>query len=79
VSLKELAFLLITGQAGEVRINLIAFTFMILTALMENIFFRILPEQLISIKTLDKVFNPADYVTWAPIQWFISRDWGEYS
>ncbi len=39
----------------------------------------ILPEQLISIKTLDKVFNPADYVTWAPIQWFISRDWGEYS
>ncbi len=39
----------------------------------------ILPEQLMSIKALDQVFDPADYVTWAPIQWFIPRDWGIYS
>ncbi len=38
----------------------------------------ILPRQLISIKILEELFDPADFVTWEP-NWFILRDWGEYS
>ncbi len=38
----------------------------------------ILPEQLINIKTLEKVFNPGDYVTWTP-NWIMPRDWGAHS
>jgi len=39
----------------------------------------ILPEQLISIELLDEGFEPADYITWKKIMWFIPRDWGEFS
>ena len=38
----------------------------------------IVPAQLISISTLDKEFEPGDYVHWAP-QWHVKRDWGIYS
>ena len=38
----------------------------------------ILPEQLVSLKALEQVFNPGDYVTWRP-NWFIQRDWGIHS
>lgn len=24
-------------------------------------------------------FDPKDFVTWSPIEWFIERDWGIYS
>lgn len=39
----------------------------------------ILPEQLIEINLLTIAFNPADYITWSPINWFIQRDWGKFS
>ena len=38
----------------------------------------ILPEQIISIETKDKNFDPANYIIWTP-NWFIKRDWGIYS
>ena len=38
----------------------------------------ILPEQLLSVEVLDQNFDPADYVKWQP-NWFIPRDWGQYS
>lgn len=39
----------------------------------------LLPEQILSMRVLDQVFDPADFVTWEPIDWFISRNWGQYS
>lgn len=39
----------------------------------------ILPAQIISIEILDKSFEPAKYVTWSPIRWFLKRDWGKCS
>lgn len=39
----------------------------------------ILPAQIISIEILDKSFEPAKYVTWSPIKWFLKRDWGKCS
>ena len=38
----------------------------------------VLPEQLISIKVLDKTFNPEEIVTW-PTNWTYKRDWGSKS
>jgi hypothetical protein len=38
----------------------------------------ILPEQLFDLSILDEIFNPADYIWWAP-KWHIARDWGKYS
>ncbi len=38
----------------------------------------ILPEQVISIEILNREFQPSDYVHWKP-NWFIKRDWGEFS
>lgn len=38
----------------------------------------ILPNQVISLKILNQDFEPGDYIKWSP-NWFISRDWGEYS
>ena len=37
------------------------------------------PEQLLEIEILDETFDPQDYVTWRPINWFVKRDWGEFS
>ncbi len=36
-------------------------------------------KQLINIEITDELFNPADYVTWNDVKWFIKRDWGNYS
>lgn len=38
----------------------------------------ILPQQLISITPTDKQFEPETYITWTP-NWFLDRDWGNYS
>lgn len=38
----------------------------------------ILPEQLVLIETTGEYFEPSDYVNWTP-NWFVSRDWGDYS
>ena len=38
----------------------------------------ILTNQLIEIEHSLDLFNPADYITWAP-NWIIKRDWGIYS
>jgi hypothetical protein len=38
----------------------------------------IVPNQLISINILNKVFDPQDYITWTP-NWFVVRNWGRYS
>ena len=38
----------------------------------------ITPNQLISIEITLESFEPKDYVKWTP-NWFIKRDWGEYS
>jgi len=38
----------------------------------------ILPEQLLNIQILDEKFSPGDYVKWKP-NWYVPRDWGEYS
>jgi len=38
----------------------------------------ILPEQIISIETTNKTFDPVNYITWNP-NWFIQRNWGIYS
>lgn len=39
----------------------------------------ILPEQIVKILILDDTFNPGDYITWSPMNWFVKRDWGMYS
>jgi hypothetical protein len=38
----------------------------------------ILPENLIEINILETGFDPKDYVYWKP-NWFVSRNWGEFS
>lgn len=39
----------------------------------------ILPEQIQQISITNNSFEPGDYVTWANINWFVSRNWGQYS
>jgi len=38
----------------------------------------LLPEQIVSIDVLDETFDPAEFITW-DTEWFIARDWGDYS
>lgn len=38
----------------------------------------ILPNQLLNIELLYETFEPSDYVRWIP-NWFVKRDWGEFS
>lgn len=38
----------------------------------------ILPDQLLELEILEELFNPGDFVTWAP-NWIIVRDWGVHS
>lgn len=38
----------------------------------------IVPEQVLKIEVLDRKFEPVDYIHWKP-NWFVKRDWGEYS
>ena len=39
----------------------------------------IVGDQLLSLDILDETFNPATYVTWSPVQWFVKREWGRFS
>lgn len=39
----------------------------------------LMADQIISIAVLDGKFNPPDIVTWTPISWYISRNWGSCS
>ncbi|MFZ3053338.1 MAG: hypothetical protein WA099_08005 [Sulfuricurvum sp.] len=39
----------------------------------------LLPEQIQKLDVLNDVFNPADYVTWTPINWIVKRNWGDCS
>ena len=36
----------------------------------------ILPSQILSIDIMEESFDPAQYVTWSPVKWFLARDWG---
>lgn len=38
----------------------------------------ILAEQLIDVELLVDIFEPGDYVKWAP-NWIVKRDWGVFS
>ena len=44
----------------------------------ENHVLSLLPEQIISIEVQEESFHPSEFVTWDP-DWFVPRDWGEYS
>lgn len=37
------------------------------------------PSQIVSIEATNTIFEPAEFVTWTPIEWFHPRDWGAYS
>ena len=39
----------------------------------------LLPDQVTGLRVLEEHFDPAEFITWAPIDWFVERDWGEYS
>ena len=39
----------------------------------------LLPNEIVSIEPLDESFDPAEFVTWPTISWFLPRDWGQYS
>lgn len=39
----------------------------------------VLPERVLDMKLLDKHFDPAIYVTWDNIEWYVPRDWGAKS
>jgi hypothetical protein len=38
----------------------------------------LLPNQIVSMEFTDEQFDPSEFVTWEP-NWFIARDWAEYS
>lgn len=38
----------------------------------------ILDSQLISLEPMQDSFEPKDYIKWTP-DWYIKRDWGDYS
>lgn len=39
----------------------------------------LLPSSIITITALEQNFEPSQYVTWTPIKWYITRDWGSCS
>jgi hypothetical protein len=39
----------------------------------------LLGDQIASIEALNERFDPAEFVTWSPVEWFYPRDWGRYS
>ncbi|HEY2354303.1 MAG TPA: hypothetical protein VGH79_05315 [Gaiellaceae bacterium] len=39
----------------------------------------LLANQIRSIERLAEDFDPTEFVTWSPIEWFVPRDWGVYS
>lgn len=44
----------------------------------KNHVLSLLPEQVISMKVIEKNFDPQEFITWK-VDWFTPRDWGEYS
>lgn len=38
----------------------------------------LLPEQIVSMETLQETFSPSEFITWNT-DWLIGRDWGDYS
>lgn len=38
----------------------------------------ILPNQVINISLTETIFNPGDFITWKT-NWFVKRDWGQFS
>ncbi|WP_299013045.1 hypothetical protein [uncultured Photobacterium sp.] len=38
----------------------------------------LLPESIVKMEVLPEIFLPEDFVVW-PTNWFVKRDWGEYS
>ena len=38
----------------------------------------LIPNQVVSIDVLDQNFDPAEFITWST-DWFVQRDWGQYS
>lgn len=36
-------------------------------------------DQVASIELAGERFDPSEFVTWTPIEWFHRRDWGAYS
>lgn len=39
----------------------------------------LLPEQVDALELSVERFSPAEFVTWAPIIWFVPRNWGTFS
>ncbi|AKF36206.1 hypothetical protein ACRRQX_001828 [Yersinia enterocolitica] len=44
----------------------------------KNHVLSLLPESIHSIDILDSIFSPSEFISWKT-NWFIERDWGEYS
>jgi len=38
----------------------------------------LLPEQIVNMEFTAEEFNPSEFITW-PANWFVTRDWGEFS
>lgn len=38
----------------------------------------LLPNQVVSMEVTDETFEPGEFITW-DTDWFIPRDWGQYS
>ena len=38
----------------------------------------LLPNQLVNIEVLPQQFDPGEFITWQT-NWFVQRDWGQYS
>jgi hypothetical protein len=36
------------------------------------------PDQIVSFESTEEAFDPAEFVDWTP-NWFVPRDWGQYS
>jgi hypothetical protein len=39
----------------------------------------LLPGQIITIEKTEMPFDPAEFITWTPVEWFYPRDWGAFS
>lgn len=44
----------------------------------KNHVLSLLPEAIESLMVIDQDFQPQEFVSWTP-NWFIARDWGQYS
>lgn len=45
----------------------------------KNHVLSLLPNQVVKMELFDESFDPAEFINWSPIRWFLSRDWGQYS